>query len=228
MDVAAAADSIPRIGNGDPHARKARMRRLLLVRHASTEATRAAAFPGDEPLDERGRAAAAELASALPDGCEILSSPAARCVETARAAGLTPQLDPALAECDFGSWTGKTLAELHDSDSESVGAWMTDPAACPHGGETLVRFAARVARWLDGQAEREGRAAAITHAGVVKAAVVHALGAPLAAFWRIDVAPLSITELHAHDGSWTLARVNSTGLRAAVPVDLRTGEGAHV
>jgi broad specificity phosphatase PhoE len=39
---------------------------LLLVRHAPTAATRAAAFPLDEPLDDDGRAAAASLAGALP------------------------------------------------------------------------------------------------------------------------------------------------------------------
>ena len=54
---------------------------------------------------------------------------------------------------------------------------------------------------------------AITHGGVVKAAVVHALGAPIAAFWQIDVAPLSITELHAHGGRWTLSRANHPAAR---------------
>jgi hypothetical protein len=38
---------------------------------------------------------------------------------------------------------------------------------------------------------------------------VHALGAPPAAFWRVDVTPLGLTELHAHDGRWTVARVNA-------------------
>jgi hypothetical protein len=45
--------------------RRRRVRRLLLVRHASTRATRAVAFPVDEPLDEHGRNAAARLAGAL-------------------------------------------------------------------------------------------------------------------------------------------------------------------
>jgi len=90
---------------------------------------------------------------------------------------------------------------------------MTDPDAAPHGGESLTRFAARVAAWLDEQAADDGRAIAVTHGGVVKAAVVHALGAPLAAFWRIDVAPLALTELHAHEGRWTVTRVNA-GARA--------------
>jgi hypothetical protein len=48
----------------------------------------------------------------------------------------------------------------------------------------------------------------------VKAAVVAALDAPAPAFWRIDVAPLSITELHAHDGRWTVTRVTDRGAGA--------------
>lgn len=190
------------------------MRRLLLVRSAPTRATRAFAFPADEPLDARGRAAAAALGPSLPAGATVLSSPARRCRETAAAAGLlAPKLQPDLAPWDLGRWAGGALADL---DAESLGAWRTDPAACPHGGETLAALAQRVGRWLDGQAAQDGGAVAITHGGVVKAAVVHALGAPLEAFWRIDVAPLAVTELHAHDGRWTLTRTNTTTAAVAV------------
>ena len=110
-----------------------------------------------------------------------------RCRETAEVAGLAPELDEALAECDFGAWMGRRLADV---GPDGARAWMHDPDAAPHGGETLRAFAARVA------------------ACVVKAAVVHALDAPLRAFWQIDAAPLSLTELHAHDGRWTVARLN--------------------
>ena len=86
---------------------------------------------------------------------------------------------------------------------------MTDPDAAPHGGESLTALLARVRAWLDG-AGGAGRAprSPITHGGVVKAAVVAALDAPPSAFWRVDVSPCSITELHAHDGRWTVTRVN--------------------
>jgi broad specificity phosphatase PhoE len=181
------------------------MRRLLLVRHAPTEATRATAFPLDEPLDDRGRAAAAELAARLPDGYSAVSSPALRCRQTAEAAGLHASEDDALSECDFGSWAGRSLADI---DPAGARAWMTDPDATPHGGESLTAFSARVAAWLDGQANEDGRTVAVTHGGVVRGALVHALGAPLSAFWQLDVAPLAVTELHAHDGRWTIARVN--------------------
>ena len=52
---------------------------------------------------------------------------------------------------------------------------MTDPDAAPHGGESLTALLARVAAWLDEQAALDGTAVAVTHGGVVKAAVVHAL-----------------------------------------------------
>jgi broad specificity phosphatase PhoE len=176
--------------------------RLLLVRHGSTDATRAAAFPVDEPLDERGRAAAAHLAASLPHGCEVFCSPALRCRQTAEAAGLKARIDANVIECDFGSWAGLTLDQV---DTDGARAWMSDAASAPHGGESLRDFAGRIAGWLDAQARS---AIVITHGGVVRASVVHALGAPLDAFWRIEVAPLSVTELQRRDASWTVKRVN--------------------
>ena len=98
---------------------------------------------------------------------------------------------PALSECDFGTWAGRTLAEVSEQDPDGARAWMTDPDARPHGGETLAELLERVGDWLDEQARLQGRAIAVTHGGVVKAAVVHALGAPPMAFWRVDVAPLT-------------------------------------
>jgi broad specificity phosphatase PhoE len=187
------------------------VRTLLLVRHAPTPATRAAAFPADEPLDERARQAARRLAAALPRRTTVITSPARRCRETAQAAGLDAEPDERIAECDFGSWSGRSLAELDAEQPEAVQAWMLDPDAAPHGGESLAVFAARIAGWLDVQAEGNGRLAAVTHGEVIKAAVVHALSAPLTAFWRIDAAPLAVTELHAHGGRWTIARLNCSG-----------------
>ena len=177
------------------------MRSLLLVRHAPTSATRAAAFPADEELDERGRELATGLAAKLPRRSEVMTSPARRCRQTAEAAGLAAAVDERIAECDFGTWAGRSLADVNADEPAAVQSWMLDPDASPHGGESI-------ARWLDDQAAQEGRVTVITHGEVVKAAMVHALGAPLVAFWRIDATPLAITELHAHGGRWTVVRLN--------------------
>ncbi len=186
------------------------MRRLLLVRHAPTAATRQAAFPADEELDADARTRAAALAGALPASLgaplETVCSPALRCRQTAAAAGLVPSIEPRLAECDFGAWAGRSLAALHASDPEGVGRWMNDPDAAPHGGESLRELLARVSGWLVAEQSRlgEGTVVAITHGGVIKACVVHALAAPVAAFWRIEIEPLTIAELHLRGGSWSL------------------------
>jgi broad specificity phosphatase PhoE len=191
------------------------MRTLLLVRHAPTSATRAATFPADEPLDDRGHKQATRLAASMPLRTEVITSPARRCRQTAEAAGLEATADERIAECDFGTWAGRSLADVNAAEPEAVRAWMLDPDAAPHGGESLTRFATRIARWLDELAAGEGRLAVVTHGEVIKAAVVHALGAPLLAFWRIDASPLAVTELHAHGGRWTIVRLNCP--LAAVP-----------
>ena len=191
------------------------MRRLLLLRHASTTALRRSAFPLDEPLDAAGQAAASALAGCLGRG-EAMCSPALSARATAEAAGLEAVEVTALAECDFGSWGGRTLAEVSKSEPVAAEAWMTDPDATPHGGESLSGLLARVGGWMTDEVTRDGRVIAVTHGGVIKAAVVHALGAGPEAFWRVDVGPLRVTELHGHEGRWTVTCVNApVGLDAS-------------
>jgi broad specificity phosphatase PhoE len=95
------------------------------------------------------------------------------------------------------------LADIAAAEPEAVAAWLADPNAAPHGGESLTALVGRVADWLDSDRIR-GRTLAVTHAAVMRAAVVHVLGAPVRSFWRIDVAPLSIIELRRNGRRWTL------------------------
>lgn len=179
------------------------------MRHAPSGATRRAAFPDDEPLDAHGSEQASRLAGRLPSPCDAFTSPRLRCRQTSSLAGLDAQVEPRIVECDFGSWAGRTLAEVHDAAPTAAEQWMTDPDGRPHGGESLTDFSDRIAGWLDdAAASASDCTVAITHGGVVKAAVVHALGAPVMAFWRIEVAPLSVTELRAHDQRWTVEHLN--------------------
>lgn len=186
------------------------MKQVLLVRHGPTVATESAGFPADEALEPAGMAQAATLAAALPSGRRTLCSPALRARQTADAAGLNAQTEPRLAECDFGAWAGRRLADISAAEPRATSEWMTDPDACPHGGESLSAFSARVAAWLDEEVRRPEPLIAVTHGGVIKASVIHALRAEPGAFWRVEVAPLSITELCAHDERWSVVRTNWT------------------
>jgi broad specificity phosphatase PhoE len=182
--------------------------RLLLIRSAATVATRRAAFAADEPLDAGGARTAARLAGTLGQLDAALTSPALRARQTAEAAGLDAEPDRALGPLGAGAWAGLSLDEVARRHPAELRAWFDDPAARPPGGERRTDLVARVARFLERARGERASLAAVTHASVVRAAVVVALGAPPDAFWRVDVAPASITELHSRPTGWLLARSN--------------------
>jgi broad specificity phosphatase PhoE len=188
--------------------------RLILICHASTDAVRKAAFPADEPLDEQGRTAAAALAGRLPRADRCLTSPEPRTRQTAEALHLSAIVAPTLHECRYGNWGGRPLTDVQAQRPEAVALWLDDPAASPHGGETILSLMQRVAAWLTGEQTQQQQTIVVTHATIIRAAIVHALGAVPQSFWRIDIAPLSITRLSGADGRWNLVSAGCTLLLA--------------
>ncbi|MFC6081646.1 histidine phosphatase family protein [Sphaerisporangium aureirubrum] len=179
--------------------------RLVLVCHAATAATREARIPyDDEPLDAHGEAAAGAARGVLRRVGTAYHAPEARCLRTALALGLDAVPETALADLDLGAWRGHTLEGLGTGRADALRAWLTEPDARPHGGETLRELVARVAGWLDSLPATPSRVAAVTHPAVVRAAVLHVLGAPVSRFWRLDVAPLSQTHLSGGADGWRL------------------------
>jgi broad specificity phosphatase PhoE len=177
--------------------------RLSLICNASTSATRSFAFPADEPLDPRLSRELTALPS-LRDADRFWTSPALRAVQTARALLLDAAVDPLLRDCDYGRWAGLSFDDVQAREPKAVADWMRDPAAAPHGGESTLALIERVAVWLDAQRETPGRVVAVTHAAVIRAAVIYAIGATAASMARIDIAPLSVVRLSGHDGRWNL------------------------
>ena len=169
--------------------------RLVLVCHGATAATRKAAFPVDEPLEASAVEQARTLGAALPDSNYSWTSPALRARQTALALSLDANPQPALAECDYGRWAGRRLKDVSAEEPEAVETWLRDFEAAPHGGESLAVLFARVSGWLDKIMIGEGQVIAVTHASVIRAAVIHLLRAPRESFWQIDIEPLSVVDL---------------------------------
>jgi broad specificity phosphatase PhoE len=189
--------------------------RLTLICHGATAATRLAAFPSDEGLEPRAHARAERLRPFPRRRGPVLTSPARRAHETAAALGLDATPDEALRDLDLGRWSGRRLEAVEAEEPAALAAWLTDPEAAPHGGETILALAARAAAWLDRIGESEGTITAITHPAVIRVAILHTLGAPMGGFWRIDVAPLSFTEIHGRAGRWTLHAPTARAVRPA-------------
>lgn len=182
----------------------AKATRLTLVCHGATPAVRTGAFPADEALEPGEVQNAQAIAGHLRRAHRVLTSPALRARQTADALGLEFVVDAALADIDYGRWAGKTLAAVHEAHSDDVTDWMNNPASAPHGGESIHDFLVRIADWMSAHVHDGGHTIVVTHASVIRAAVLNVLQAPDSAFWRIDVEPLSSMQMSSDGRRWML------------------------
>jgi broad specificity phosphatase PhoE len=187
--------------------------RLRLLCHAPTPATRASAFPTDESLDAEAQRQLSALSFRPAAADRVWTSPALGARQTAQGLRIAAEIEPLLGDCDYGRWAGRLFEEVQREEPAAIAQWLRDPDAAPHGGESIVSLIARVAQWLDRLLATPERIVAITHAAIVRAAIVHALEAPPLSFWRIDVAPLSLTRLSGANGRWTLASLGRVEAR---------------
>jgi broad specificity phosphatase PhoE len=185
------------------------MRKLVLLSAAPTAAQRRGAFVVDEGIDRDALEQARRPSILVGDECR--HGPERRCAATAEALGIESTPLSSLRTWDLGSWAGRSITEIGNTDPESLGAWRQNPDAAPHGGETLTTFLVRVGDWLD-RASAGERVFAVADASVVRAGVIHALGADWRAFWRLDIPALSMSVLTSGSGTW---RVRSVGVPIA-------------
>jgi broad specificity phosphatase PhoE len=181
--------------------------RVLMISHAATRAMRTGRFPSDDALESRDvEAARAFGAQRLADlaghaGLRVVTSPARCARETAVAMGFEPQDAPALADLAFGRWQGRSIKDVVGEDERAFGDWIKSPSLAPHGGESFRDVAERVADWLDSAGD--GTVIAVTHAVVMRAALVRVLDMPLGAFARIEIPPLSLVDLRRSSRGWS-------------------------
>ena len=159
------------------------MIRLVLLRHAPTDwnADRRLQGRADTPLSEAGRAVFAGVrlpAAYRQRGWHV--SPLRRARETAALLGITPVVEPALIEMDWGDYERKTLAELH---AELGDAFVANEGRGldfqPPGGESPRQVQNRLRPWLQRLAAGKDDVGAITHKGVIRAILAEAYNWPM-------------------------------------------------
>jgi broad specificity phosphatase PhoE len=185
--------------------------RLDLLAHGASAATRAARFPDDEGLEPSAVGALEKVKGRLRPYAQVLTAPARAARETAQALGFKAEVETALTDCDYGRWRGLASKDVAEREPDAFAAWLGDPAAAPHGGESIAALIERVSAWLTQSLTRDSATLAVTHASVVRAAIVNALGAGASAFYRIDVAQLSLARLSGHAGRWNLVALGPLG-----------------
>jgi broad specificity phosphatase PhoE len=173
--------------------------RLELVAHAPAAGTAASIF-GDSGhlLDRRSIAPVEGRVNCWYRGPELA------CAETTTALGGTAEVIDALRGCDFGSWTGRSLAELGAENPDGVRQWLNDAQARPHGGESLAELVSRVGATIDQWKWPDGRSVVVVAPLVVGAIIAHVLHAPPAVIFRIDISPLSKVAVSRSADVWRL------------------------
>ncbi|UVM01569.1 histidine phosphatase family protein [Pseudomonas atacamensis] len=174
--------------------------RLTLICHARTVAQKLARFPTDEPVENLAVPSDAFRAR-LAVTRWLVCAPELRTQQTAAWFGVDAQIDQALRDCDWGRWHGQSIKDLQANENQALQAWLADPEAAPHGGESVRQLTQRVAKWLDTIAAAPGHVVAVTHPFVMRAALMQVLQG--AAFHAIDVEPLAIIDLR-FNGIWRL------------------------
>jgi alpha-ribazole phosphatase len=178
------------------------MTRLALVRHAEPEETAHGRCYGslDVGLSQAGREHAARLAVELAglDYDAVVTSPRTRARETAEplaaARGLDVTVADDLREIDFGSFEGRTYAEIEQSEPELFRAWMETPTAVRFpGGESYGDLRVRALRALDAVRAAHESAVVVTHGGVIRAGVAGWLELPDHAIFRLDQSYCGVT-----------------------------------
>jgi broad specificity phosphatase PhoE len=173
--------------------------RVYLARHGQTAYNHEGRFQGQQqvPLDDTGRAQAAELAERASgyDFRALWSSPLLRARETAdivaAAIGLQPKDDPRLMETDAGDWTDLTFTEVRARTPEMFDAFAAgDPGFAFPGGESFAEQELRVSAALQDVERGVLPALVVCHGMVIRAAFASRAADGSAPFERVPNAAL--------------------------------------
>lgn len=167
---------------------------LWLIRHGETDWSASGRHTSvtDLDLNADGVAAAERLAARLAGTtfAQILTSPRLRARRTAEIAGFTgADVDPDLAEWDYGDYEGITTAEIR----ERVPGWTIWRDPCP-GGEAAEEVGVRLDRVVTRARSVRGRTAAFAHGHSLRVLAARWLGLAVAdgRLFDLDTATISV------------------------------------
>ena len=173
---------------------------IYFLRHGETDYNAAGRLQGqlDIPLNPKGRAQAARNGGVLaellpePEAMAYIASPLLRTQQTMQIArdclgigqaGFTT--DVRLLEINFGTWEGRTWAEIKRDDPVEMQARDADAYihAVP-GGESYEMVMARVKSWLQSLAQPT---VVVSHGGIMRCLRGFVMGLPTADILHLEV-----------------------------------------
>ena len=192
---------------------------VLLIRHGRTDAvgTRLVSRLPGVHLSAAGRAEIEELRRTLAHERidAVYASPLERTRETAAPLAADRSLDVrvchALIEAEFGEWTGRRFSELDRRSDWRRFNEQRSTAIVP-GGESAPDVQRRILTCLRQLRRRHpGQTiAAVSHADVIRAALLHYAGRSLDEWQTLEIAPASVSAVRIDDETGITLYVNWT------------------
>lgn len=166
-------------------------------------------------LSETGREQADQLGARFAEEAitRVECSPRERARETAepiaRRSSLPLQVSEALDEIDLGRWTGSEFAALAEDPAWDAWNSMRDKVR-PPGGESMLELQQRIVGHLRQMGERHkgGKVVIVSHAEVIRAALLYYLQRTLDAFKELEILPASISTLEIEAGTGRVLGIN--------------------
>ena len=193
---------------------------LYFIRHGETAWSLTGQHTGrtDLLLTPHGEAMAAQLATTLQGLAfsQVLTSPRLRARATCQGAGLgaLAQLEPDLAEWDYGDYEGLRTAEIHAQHP----GWDVWEDGCP-GGEMPSDASGRADRLIARLRKLSGRIALFSHGQFGRVLAARWIGLPVAQgqHFAIDPASIGIFSFEAdHPHRRLISLWNASALGGAV------------
>jgi probable phosphoglycerate mutase len=187
------------------------MKTIIFVRHGESESN-VAKIQADDidkyPLTARGRAQVERLTQELTliQPTALYSSPVLRAVQTAgiisRRLNIPVQVNRALVERHQGRANGMSASTFEEEVNLQL-------AADRYGIEPISSITKRVAEFMEGLTP--GISVAVTHADVIRGAVVHVLGISHDEFSSYGVVPemATMTVVKARQGKYEVVAIGS-------------------
>ncbi len=183
--------------------------RCLLIRHGETEWSLSGRHTGrtDLPLLPEGEAQARALRSRLADVplVTVRCSPLLRARQTSELAGLGEgaEIDPDLAEWDYGDYEGLTTPEIR----EARPGWELFADGAP-GGETAAAVGARVDRVIERVRAVDGDVACVAHSHLLRVLAARWIGLDPSGGRLFVLGPAGLSELGWDRGQPVVNRWN--------------------
>jgi broad specificity phosphatase PhoE len=174
---------------------------IFLIRHGETAWSKSGQHTGrtDLPLNEQGEQEARTLVERLraTTFTRVFTSPRQRARRTCELAGLgaAAEVEPDLAEWDYGDYEGLRTAEIFKLQPD----WNLFRDGCPHG-EMPAEISGRADRLIARLRALEGNVALFSHGHFGRVLAARWIGLPVGAAQRFLLGTASVSVLgYEHD-----------------------------